>query len=199
MIPMFGITLKEIDHYWNWNSNTWVTDETTMLRPFNPLGAYFRMAYIPYRWGKNKLGAEFELYILEHPNRQTLPEEYRGVDILSHVQFEVLYQRVLTKPWQLNARAGMGISNPYAFDHTVDDDSVIAYSINTGASVQYFFWKNAYVEAGLDFMFTFGEVKHGMLRPGIGIGWQFNRDVSTGFTEDGLRFYFKEPKPAEAE
>jgi hypothetical protein len=199
MIPMFGISLKESHHYWN--GSTPVTDETTMLRPFNPLGAYFRVAYIPYRWGKNKLGAEFELYILEHPNRQTLSEEYRNVDILSHAQFEVLYQRVLTKPWQLNARAGMGISNPYAFDDTFNDDTVVAYSINAGASVQYFFWKNAYVEGGLDFMFTFGEVKHGIFRPGIGIGWQFNRDAPTGFTEDGLKFRFfnKEPKAVPAE
>jgi hypothetical protein len=198
MIPLFGIDLKSRDYYyWDPVNRTEVYDETTELRPVNPLGAYFRVAYVPYRWGQNKLGAELSFYILNRPGRKEMEEDfYKGLDILSHVQVEALYQRVLTGPWQLNVRAGMGISHPYPYSESDSGTDTPVFSINTGASVQYFFWKNAYAEAGVDFVFSFGDVKHGMLRPGIGIGWQFNRDTPTGFTEDSFRFYAKEPAPA---
>ncbi|MDR1306502.1 MAG: hypothetical protein LBK74_02875 [Treponema sp.] len=196
MIPLFGIAQTSMNHHDFWNGTY---DETTELWPVNPLGAYFRAAYIPYRWGRNKLGAELSFYILNRPGRKEITDKfYRGLDILSHAQVGALYQRVLTKSWQLNARVGAGISHPYAYTEEDGETDIPVFSMNTGASIQYFFWKNAYAEAGLDFVFSFGDVKHGMLRPGIGIGWQFNRDAPTGFTEDGLRF-FRKPAAVDAE
>ncbi|MDR1142958.1 MAG: hypothetical protein LBK77_01915 [Spirochaetaceae bacterium] len=196
MIPLFGIARASVDRDWNNSIMAYDETKTTELWPVNPLGAYFRAVYIPYRWGKNKLGAGLSFYILNRPGRKEITDKfYKGLDILSHAQIEALYQRVLTGSWQLNARAGMGISHPYAYTEADGAADIPVFSMNAGTSVQYFFWKNAYVEAGLDFVFSFGDVKHGMFRPGIGIGWQFNRDVPTGFTEDGLRF-FRKPAPA---
>jgi hypothetical protein len=145
------------------------------LAPFNPLGAYLRAAYLPHRWGDNKFGFEFAIYVLEHPNRETYGE-YKYIDLLRYVQFGALYQRKLPKDWQLNARAGVGISNPSDPDYSVD----IPFAMNAGLSVQRFFWRGLYAEAGLDMVVSLGRKTHWMLNPGIGIGWQFNRDAETG-------------------
>jgi hypothetical protein len=153
---------------------------TTLLWPVTPQGAYFRTAYIPYRWGRNKLGMEFNIYILEHPNRREWSDDMADiVGILSHVHLGVLYQRKLAEKWQLNGRVGIGISNPYDFR---DNSSGwgIPFSINTGLSAQYFFWKGFYAEAGLDMFVSLSYENHWMLHPGFGVGWQFNRDTETG-------------------
>jgi hypothetical protein len=152
---------------------------TTLLWPVTPLGAYFRAAYLPHRWGRNKLGAELNFYILDHPNRKEWASSgYEGVSIISHAHLGALYQRKLTESWQLNGRLGLGISNPYEFGVTGGTD--IPFSINAGLSAQYFFWKGLYAEAGLDLFVSLGHTAHWMLHPGIGIGWQFNRDAETG-------------------
>jgi hypothetical protein len=165
MIPLFDYTYFHGDG-----------TEDADLAPFNPLGAYLRTAYLPHRWGDNKLGFEFAVYILEHPNRGTY-DEYREIDLLRYVQFGVLYQRKLPKNWQLNGRLGTGIANPYDPD---DDGVYIPLATNFGLSVQRFFWRGFYAEAGFDLVVSFGRETHWMLNPGIGIGWQFNRDAETG-------------------
>ncbi|MDR2313423.1 MAG: hypothetical protein LBE02_02705 [Spirochaetaceae bacterium] len=152
---------------------------TTLLWPFTPLGAYFRAAYLPHRWGPNKLGAELNFYILDYPNRREwVSGGSEGVGILSHVHLGLLYQRKLTEPWQLSGRLGLGISNPYDFGGEYGSD--IPLSINAGLSAQYFLWKGLYAEGGLDLFVSLGHEVHWMLHPGIGIGWQFNRDAETG-------------------
>jgi hypothetical protein len=191
MIPVYGINYVEKDHNASYSNPG---SDLTVLRPFNPLGAYFRAAYIPYRWGKNKLGVEWQLYILEHANRVEWTNEedvfYRYLDIVSTSHIGILYQRALADPWQLSVRLGGGISNPYSIEE--DDSSSnnnnseveIPFSMGVGASVQYFFWHNLYAEAGLDFTMTFGRYTHSILRPTIGIGWQFNNNAETGLRPD---------------
>jgi hypothetical protein len=147
------------------------------LEPFNPLGIYLRIACLPHRWGDNKFGYESALYILDHPNRETYSPPYNYIDILRYGQFGVLYQRKLPKDWQLNARLGVGISNPYDFNSM---DVEIPLAMNAGLSVQRFFWRDLYAEAGFDMVVSFGRKTHWILNPGIGIGWQFNRDAETG-------------------
>jgi hypothetical protein len=182
MIPLFNYTYhKETYHtvyspYGTYTYRAWDGSENADMGAFNPLGAYLRTAYLPHRWGNNKLGFEFAIYVLEHPNRNTY-EDYRYIDLLRYVQFGVLYQRRLPKDWQLNARLGAGISNPY--DPGAEDVN-IPFAMNAGLSVQRFFWKGLYAEAGLDMVVSFGRDTHWMLSPGIGIGWQFNRDTETG-------------------
>jgi hypothetical protein len=169
MIPLFDYTYTE------WNGVEY-TDQGD-LAPFNPLGAYLRTAYLPHRRGDNKFGFEFAIYVLEHPNRETYDKEYRQIDLVRYTQFGVLYQRKLPKDWQLNARFGIGIANPYD-PHA--DNVEIPLAANGGLSVQRFFWKGLYAEAGLDFIVSAGKKTHWMMNPGIGIGWQFNRDAETG-------------------
>jgi hypothetical protein len=176
MIPVFGISKTH--------------EGTTTLRSFNPGGGYIRAAYLPYRWGKNKLGMELNTYILEHPNRLDYVEDdsvERYLELLSTVHLGVLYQYVFKEPWQFNVRAGVGISNPYDFDEGHDDKGyTIPVSASLGSSIQYFIKRNFYAEAGLDFTISFGEYRnHGILRPGLGIGWQFNRNAETGIKPNG--------------
>jgi hypothetical protein len=194
MIPL-GMDYKSVDSYDYFSGNP--TRETTLLWPVTPQGAYFRAAYIPHRWGRNRLGAELQIYILDHPNRKewTDDEDFYGViSILSHVHVGALYQRILTENWQLNARLGGGISNPYEFGKEITDygygyyeehsyGTEIPFSVNGGVSAQYFFWKGFYAEAGLDLFVSFGRETHWMLNPGIGIGWQFNKGAETGYRE----------------
>ncbi|MDR1900577.1 MAG: hypothetical protein LBQ55_11245 [Treponema sp.] len=188
MIPLFGMDYKAREYSYSPYPYLYgVPDsyhETTLLWPVNPMGVYIRGAYIPFRWGNNKLGFEFALYILEHPNRVEWTEDsgYTYVDLLRQGLFDILYQRKLEKDWQLNVRIGVGISNPYDFGNDVGVN--IPFMMNTGVSVQRFLWKGLYAEAGIDFSLSFGRffgrVNHGMLNPGVGIGWQFNRDAETG-------------------
>jgi hypothetical protein len=168
MVPLFDYTYTY--------SNGIEEIEQADLTPFNPLGAYLRMANLPHRWGNNKFGFEFAVYMLDHPNRETY-DEYTYIDLLRYAHFGILYQRKLPKDWQLNARFGAGIANPY--DPQVEDVE-IPPALNAGLSIQRFLWKGLYVEAGLDFVVSFGRETHWMLNPGIGIGWQFNRDAETG-------------------
>jgi hypothetical protein len=150
--------------------------ERNDLQLFNPLGMYLRTAYLPYRWGGSKLGFEFALHMLDPLNRKDDENFYKYLDLLRYMQFGVLYQRRLPKNWQLNARLGIGISNSYAND--VGD---IEPALNAGLSIQRFFWRGFYAEAGLDVITSFYNNKaRWMLNPGIGIGWQFNRDAETG-------------------
>ncbi|MDR1286902.1 MAG: hypothetical protein LBK08_04760 [Treponema sp.] len=151
----------------------------TVLRPFNPGGFYLRAAYIPYRWNKDRLGLEFNLYFLEHLNREEWAEDYSEVSIMSAGFFDILYQRILTESLRLNVRAGIGISNPYDIGED-NGDLEIPFAINTGISVQYFFWRSLYAEAGLDFTTSFGKKIHGIFRPTLGVGWQFGKNAETG-------------------
>ncbi|MDR0602105.1 MAG: hypothetical protein LBG42_06945, partial [Treponema sp.] len=136
----------------------------TILDPFNPVSFYLRAAYIPYRWNKNRLGMEFNLYVLEHPNRETWAEGYSSLDILSAAHVDILYQRILTEPLRFNVRLGFGISNPYNIEEN-NDGLEIPFAMNAGVSAQYFIWKNLYAEAGLDFALSFGTRVHGIFRP----------------------------------
>jgi hypothetical protein len=148
----------------------------TDLNVFNPLGAYLRIASLPHRLGNTKFGFEFALYVLDHPNRKIYMPPYNYIDLLRYAQFAMLYQRKLQNDWQLNARFGIGISNPYEGT----DDVLVPPALNGGFSFQRFFWRGFYAEAGLDLVVSFGRETHWIMNPGIGIGWQFNRDAETG-------------------
>ncbi|MDR1389872.1 MAG: hypothetical protein LBJ31_07835 [Treponema sp.] len=155
--------------------------ERTMLSQVNPQGFYLRMAFLPHRWGKNRLGPELQTYMLNYPGRAHDGDGvYAYINIFSHHHIGVLYQRIMTDDWRLNARFGAGISHPYDYD---GDDEDIPPSLHTGLSFQRFFSKGLYAEAGLDVFVSFGRETHWMINPGIGIGWQFNRTASTGLKD----------------
>ncbi|MDR0402154.1 MAG: hypothetical protein LBH35_01035 [Treponema sp.] len=165
MIPLFDSTYTDSFGH-----------ESSDLGMFNPLGAYLRIAYLPHRWDDNKFGFEFALYILEHANRETYGN-YKMLDLVRYGQFGVLYQRKLPDNWQVNARFGAGIANPY---DPQADNVAIPFALNAGLSIQRFLWKGLYAELGLDFIVSFGDQTHWIMNPGLGIGWQFNLDAETG-------------------
>ncbi|MCL1928957.1 MAG: hypothetical protein FWG07_09235 [Treponema sp.] len=198
MIPLAG-----------YNRCGWVIDNSPngtssydgheMLGAFNPRGVNLRAAYIPLHWGDNKLGFEFEMSILDFPGRKKL--DNTGGLLFSEIVFGMRYQRVLNEDWQLNARAAFGMLPIYAFDTFPGDEMYYSDVINYdfgfkfGVSAQYFFWKNAYVEGGLDFGLVKTNRNHyrGVtddprlsFRPSISIGWQFKRNTETGLKLSGL-------------
>jgi len=150
--------------------------EYRYLQPFNPAGVSIRYAWLPQRWSNNKLGLRFELGILDHINRK------RGnpVDLISVLTLGAIYQRVLSENWQINVHVGAGISNPYS-----GSSGGIPFVVDFGASAQLFFVKNAYVEAGLDMALLNMAKTRCVLRPGIAIGWQFNKNNETGLRLPG--------------
>ncbi|MDR2182136.1 MAG: hypothetical protein LBN92_05590, partial [Treponema sp.] len=159
--------------HWNEYGHYYEERKRSELERFNPAGAYLRAAYLPYRWGANKLGVEFSFFILDFPVRRTF-DKNRALGLLRGAQFDVLYQRKLREEWQLNVRLGPGFGNPYL------DETDVAFTFNTGFSVQRFFWRGLYAEAGLDLVASVYNRTRWVLNPAIGIGWQFNRDAETG-------------------
>jgi len=151
---------------------------TDFLWPVNPLGFSLRYAYLPYRWENNKLGFRFELSFLDHVNRlKEVSHEYRALDFISQSFLGIIYQRVLTDKFQMNAHTGLGISNPYNY---VNPFTGPAFAMNMGVSVQYFFRKDFFFEGGIDIALILSDDMKSALRPGIAVGYQFSRDNETG-------------------
>jgi hypothetical protein len=170
MIPLFDY------EYTQWDGAKSV--KKADLEPVNLAGAFLRMAWLTHRWDDNKFGFEFALYVLDHPNRETYDSPYNYIDILRYGYIGILYQRRLPeKDWQANARLGAGTSNPY---DPRSENVEIPLVLNAGLSIQRFFRGGLYAEAGFDFAVSFGREPHLILNPGIGLGWQFNRDAETG-------------------
>ena len=200
MIPLSGI------ERFGWDSTATPNaklSSTEFIQPFNAGGANFRFAYIPYRWRKNKLGFEIEIGMLYHKNGKLI-REYNPFDEL---MFGLRYQRVLDDAWQLNVRAGMGLASVYAYNKGMGEweyaKNGTELGFKFGASAQYFFWRNLYVEGGIDLTLakTHGYPQHGVsnyprlyLKPGIAIGWQFSRDNETGLRLPGMGFQWSKPK-----
>ncbi|MDR0448198.1 MAG: hypothetical protein LBH07_05975 [Treponema sp.] len=216
MIPLFGIDLYGRDRkYFSTGYGTNVEQNERAdqyLSPVNPLGVNIRYAYLPYRWGRNKLGFEFELSLQEHKNRHTFNSVDRGFESISELLAGIRYQRVLDKFLQINGRAAIGAANAYDYITEYNYDyytgnytkrhTLINYgfAFDIGASAQYFFWNNAYVEAGLDLVFILTKKTRSVLRPNLGIGWQFNRNSETGLRLPGtglqqFKSYDSEPTP----
>jgi hypothetical protein len=168
MIPMFGFELNGYGAYDEWHP---------FLQSFNLKGIGFRYAYLPYRWNNNKLGIGFELSILDHINRNMVAEGFTTLDLISHMFLGIYYQRITSENWQTSAHMGIGFSNPYDYIHVFNGPS---FAANAGVSAQYFFWKNAYVEAGMDLVFIWSDKTKSSLRPNLSVGWQFRRKNKTG-------------------
>ena len=196
MIPLSGT------ERYGWDNNTWTVSNTEFIQSFNAGGANFRFAWIPYIWRKNKLGFEIEMDILNHKNANLIRDYFP----LNEVMFGIRYQRVLNDNWQLNAKAGIGMVPIYAYSYYHEweyAESGGEFGFNFGASVQYFIWRNLYVEGGLTFILTKTSENLGKnvsndprlyMKPNIAIGWQFNRNNETGLRLPGMGFQQAKPK-----
>jgi len=191
MIPLFGYNLYEtIDEGYSSYSG----EQHQLLQAFNPGGVSAFIAVLPYRWGNNKLGFGFEFSLLDHKNRNTV--EVSGFDLINHAIFGMYYQRAISENWQIGVHAGAGLSNANSYSvHRVEiyntspiraNGNGLSFATDFGVSAQYFFWRNAYLEAGLDLDLLWNSGKtRGALRPVIGIGWQANRNNETGLRLPG--------------
>jgi len=167
-----------------------------ILRVFNFAGFGSSIGYYPLRWNRNKLGFGFDVSFLSHAN---MPKDFPG--ILGEIIFYSQYQRVLNENLYLNGKFGIGIINDYIvyenyyyqYEEEIfildNSHSNVAFAYKIGISMQYFFWRNMYAEASLDFSFTQYEDKEKdnqyFLRPGIKVGFQFNRNAESGLRIPG--------------
>jgi len=185
MIPLSGYDL------YGFRSDIGSAEQIRFLNGFNPVG--FKLSYVnfPYRWSENKLGVGIDFYILDHVHRTKIEQEFVNIDLLSHLFFNVYYQRILSDNWQAGFHAGFGISNPYNY---IDNFSGISLAVDTGVSFQYFFWKDMFIKAGIDVIFIFfDDYIRTSVRPELSIGWQINRNNETGLRLPGSKSPPKHP------
>jgi hypothetical protein len=158
------------------------------LSPFNAGGFSLHFAGFNKRWGKNKLGLEIEFSILVHKNWDRLDDNIwlARLGNISDLGFFVLYQRAFGDAWQLNVKGGLGFGHSYIFWDNSSQGP--AFNYKAGTSVQYFYWRNAYLEAGLDFTFIQTDIIRSYMKPGIRLGWQFNHNADPGLRLKGSGF-----------
>jgi len=146
------------------------------------LGLGFNIGSYPLNWSGNKLGFGLELTL------RPAPSEYRFSDVSVYLR----YQRTLYDDIYLNLTPGFLIKNAYTlyYQNSQSGDETYLLSVRgnesfkLGVSVQYFFWSNAFVEAGFDYSTQPSadpkEKTYHFLRPGISIGFQHRRGSGTG-------------------
>ena len=128
-------------------------------------GVSFRLGWLPIKSKIGNLGIEAQL-----AQENTIGYFYPV--------FNLLYQNTLNERLQLNFRLGMGFGNSHHKNE--NNQSLDGIYFNIGSSIQYFLWKNLFLEAGLDIQYVipFSNSVIGnylIFRPGINIGWQFGR------------------------
>lgn len=168
------------------------------LQPFNPGGVSLRYAYLPIVWNKNKFGFDMEFNLLVTKNMDTLNNFGigfpPGFDILSEMAFGIRYQRVFLDSLQLNVRSLFGIGNSYLYIYNdkYDENYIPSLIYKAGLSLQYFFVRGLYAEAGVDFTYlTLGV--HFYMKPHISLGWQFNHNTPTGMQLNRTGFPRRKP------
>jgi hypothetical protein len=145
---------------------------------FYPLGFLGRAALIPMRTHIGNFGVElspFYSWIKKTEDMYTFETHIFGAAL------SVLYQKAfLNDTLYLNLRLGGGIASylgmQFTFDNGFSSDSLSASfpEFHAGASAQYFVYKQAFVELGLDFRFFFPkEMFEAYASPFLSIGWRF--------------------------
>ena len=164
--------------------NTDGNRDVQILQPFNAGGYNLQYAYIPIRWGANKLGFEMELSMLLHKGRSELNSGTAVLDSFSEIFVALIrYQRVLAQAWQLNVRTGIGLGNAYIYTRDAEQSINIGgprFIYKAGVSAQYFYWRNAYAEAGLNFVFIQTDTIRSIMKPQISLGWQLSNNAESG-------------------
>ena len=149
-------------------------------RIFNMLAFSARVSYIPFKWGFGNLGVEFNptwAYLTsEDDNYKT-----SGHLFLAHINALFQYW-ILKNKLSVNARTGMGIAGIFNYQFldkkagipSRNSYNTMAFSIDLGASVQWFFYRQFFLEGGIDyFHFAHREISMGFIRIGLFAGYQF--------------------------
>lgn len=147
-------------------------------RAFIPLGFSLRSSFIPLKMNIGNLGPEVSI------SYARLRSEKDGFKTSAHmiaVNFDAMFQYWITrKILSVNGRAGLGFAGIFNYvftfstGQTWDPINTAAFSFNLGASVQWMFRKQFFVEGGLDYIHVaHREIPMGLLRLGFFGGYQF--------------------------
>ena len=147
-------------------------------RVFIPLGFSLRASFVPLKMPVGNLGAELST---TYARIKSNMNGYKTSAHLVAVHFDAMFQYWITrKELSVNGRAGLGFAGilNYIFTfntgETWDPINTAALSFNLGASVQWMFYKQLFVEGGLDYIHVaHKEIPMGLLRIGIFGGYQF--------------------------
>jgi hypothetical protein len=145
-----------------------------------PLGFSARASIVPFKRVIGALGAEASLYwnyLSGEAEDYNMNAHLAGLDVKVLVQW-ALYQRMLF----LNIRAGGGLGSMINFHFEYYDGTnseppltVFMPSVGGGLSLQWLFYRHAFVEAGAEFThyFSVDSISPAYIKPGIHFGWQF--------------------------
>lgn len=145
---------------------------------FIPLGANFRMAFIPIKKKTYSFGAALSTsggYITNETDKFTVSTAV----VSSNLQFvfqKYLYKRQL----MLDFHAGAGVTGmlftTFEFPNEVYSKPFngIYLNLNAGLVMQYYVTKRAYLEAGVDYNHSFlPNMQFGFIQPSLSFGYQF--------------------------
>lgn len=149
---------------------------------FIPLSFAARVSYIPFKWKFGNLGAEFNTSWSYLSSSQTTALSHTETSAnLVTVSFGVLFQYwLLPRRLSLNGRLGLGFAGIFNFRFVNTPGgkgqpmNFAAFTYNIGASVQWLFFKQIYMEGCVDFVHVaHRDVPMGFVRIGIFGGYQF--------------------------
>jgi len=146
---------------------------------FNALSFTAKVSYIHFKWDFGNLGLEFSpswVYLSSED------ENHKSGGHLMLLHVNALFQYwIIRKDLSLNARAGIGMAGIFNLRLTDKKTGLpgspynnLEFTFNLGASVQWFFFKQFYMEGGLDYIHvTQKEIPMGFVRIGLFGGYQF--------------------------
>ena len=143
-----------------------------------PLSFSARVSYIHFKMDIGNLGAEVS------PFWAKIATDKDGFKTSAHlvaVNLSALFQYwIIRRELSVNGRAGFGFAGIFNYTFTFetgetwDSINTAAFSLNLGASVQWMFYKQIFVEAGLDYIHVIHkEIPMGLIRFGLFGGYQF--------------------------
>ena len=152
--------------------------EHFMDRVFIPVSFSLRGSFIPFKLSFGYFG--FEL----NASYSLLTSASDGFKTEAHlvlIHVDLLYQYwLIRRTLAINGRAGVGFAGVfnlhfvYNTGHSSDPMGIAAFTFNLGASVQWLFYKQIFIEGGVEYIhIAHPEIPMGFVRIGIFAGYQF--------------------------
>ena len=143
-----------------------------------PLSFSARASFVPLKMRIGNLGGEIS------PLWARITSDKDGFKTSAHllvVNIDGLFQYwIIRRELSVNGRAGIGFAGIFNYTFTFDTGgtwdpiNTAAFSFNFGASVQWMFFKQIFLDAGLDYIHVaHKEIPMGLIRFGIFFGYQF--------------------------